>query len=103
DADENRLGERMPARLALDIVAGRGLAQGQVVDRQREQPEVIVVRPVATRRAGSAIPGPMEVVDGLPEALALGLRGDAFRQRGAAGRDVVGCPMMPLAPRSIGI
>ena len=78
-------------------------AQRQTIDRERKQPEVIMMRPMAAWRARTAVAEPLEVVDCLLETLPLGvLSGTRFDHR-MSGRDVVGRPMMPRARGRIGI
>jgi hypothetical protein len=57
----------MCLRLSPDISAGRRFAELQAIDRERKQPEVIVVRPVTAGRAGAAIANATEVIDALLE------------------------------------
>ena len=67
DSDKGRLGNDVLTRLSPDISAGRRFAELQAIDRERKQPEVIVVRPVTAGRAGTAIANATEVIDALLE------------------------------------
>jgi hypothetical protein len=94
---QRRLGNQMLAGLAFDVPACGILAQREVIDREREQPEVIVVRAVAARRARTTITRSVEVVDRLLEAFLVCVPAGAFRKPDVLARDVIGRPMMPGA------
>jgi hypothetical protein len=79
------------------------LPDRQTIDRERKHSEVIMMRSMAARRAGTAVTGPLEVVDGLLETLAFGVPGPTRGERRLPGGDVVGRPMMPGAGGRIGI
>jgi hypothetical protein len=101
DAHERRFGEEMFPRFSLDGRAGRLLSrEGQPVNRQRQQPKIVTVRPVAAGRARAAIADAMEVVDGLSHRRCASLTG-AFGERGLAARNVIDCPVTPNAARRI--
>src|SRR3982751_4266787 len=93
DTDELAFPDRMLLRLAFDLLnlcVGRRL---EVLDVERVELEVVMVRPVALRRAGAAVPGLAEPVDRLaPNRLA--------RPQGAARvGNVVGTPMAEQSAR----
>ncbi len=88
--------------LARDVTTERVLARRQMIDRERKQTELVVVRGVAMWWAWTAIAGPVEV-NRLLENVPFGVLGDALRERPQVGREVVGRPMMAGAKRSIWI
>ena len=55
DADQGCFGDGILARLALDLTTVQRAAERQTVDRQREQPKMIVMRPMAARWAWAAV------------------------------------------------
>ena len=57
----------MAACPAFDLTTGRSAADGKVLDREREQPKMIMMQAVATRRAWAAIAGPLKIIDCLLE------------------------------------
>jgi hypothetical protein len=57
----------MLAGFALNIVTRRVCASWQTINRERQQPEAIVMWPVTAWRAGTAIADPLEVIDHLLE------------------------------------
>jgi hypothetical protein len=63
----------MAACPAFDLTTGRSAADGKVVDREREQPKMIMMQAVATRRAWAAIAGPLKIIDCLLEPKLLGI------------------------------
>jgi hypothetical protein len=63
----------MPARLAFDLTTGWCAADGQVVDREREQSKMIVMQAMATRRAWAAVAAPLKIIDCLLEPELLGI------------------------------
>src|SRR5206468_11669555 len=72
-------------------------AEPQLVDRQREQLELIMVRWIAFGRAGAGVPAATFVVDALSADLLPG--GDRSR----TGGNVEHRPMTESAPRRVGI
>jgi hypothetical protein len=93
----------MPACLAFDFTTGRCAADGQVVDRERAQPKMIMMQAVATRRAWTAVAGPLKIIDCLLEPKLLGIACRALGKHRQGGGDVIGCPVMPGAGRRVGI
>ena len=65
---------------AGDVATGRVLACRQTVDRERKQPEMIVVQAMAVWWAGTTVAGPLEVIGRLLEALLFGVLSGALRE-----------------------
>ena len=86
---------------AFDLTTGRSAADGKVVDREREQPKMIMMQAVATRRAWAAIAGPLKIIDCLLEPKLLGIACRALSKHRHGGGDVIGCPVMPGAGRRV--
>jgi hypothetical protein len=63
--DEACLGNEMLARLSLHVAAVWVFANREAPGGKREQPEVIMMRAMAARRARPAIARPAEIVDSL--------------------------------------
>ncbi len=103
NTDQNRLGERIFARLACDVGARRVHPHRQTVGRQGEQPEMIVMQSMPARRTRPPVPDALEIIDGLHETMVIGVLRGALRQLRLIGCDVVSGPMMPDACRSIRI
>ena len=80
NADESRFGETMLTCFAGDVATGRVRACRQTIDRERKQPEMIMVQAMAVWRTGTAVAGPLEVIDRLLEVLTFGILGDALRE-----------------------
>src|SRR5258707_3966351 len=79
-ANQNRLGKKMPACLALDIPIRRVLTDPQVVGGERKQPEMIVMGSIAPRRAWPAVsPAPIIIV-WLHETLFVAVTCGVFRE-----------------------
>src|SRR5262245_43723234 len=93
----------VPACLVFDLTTGRFAADGQVVDREREHPKMIMMQPMATRRAWAAVAGSLKIIDCLLEPKRLGIACRALGKRRQGGGDVIGCPVMPDAGRRVGI
>ena len=89
----------MLARFSFDPLTRGVVAERQVIDRQRKQPEVISVGTVAMRWAGTTVTWSPEIVGCLLEALLAG----AFGQPYTIGRNVIGRPVMPDPRRSVWI
>ncbi|OWK21934.1 hypothetical protein AJ88_13150 [Mesorhizobium amorphae CCBAU 01583] len=102
-SDENRLGEEVPARFSFDALTRWVVAERQVIDRQRKQPEVIAMWAVAMRWAGTTVTWSPEIVGCLFEALLAGVPGSAFGQLHTIGRNVIGRPVMPDPRRGVEI
>jgi len=96
-ANQNRLGKKMPACLALDIPIRRVLTDPQVVGGERKQPEMIVMGSMAPRRAWPAVARSPKIIECLHEPFFAVVPGGVFRQPCAPGWNVVGGPMMPSA------
>jgi hypothetical protein len=93
----------MLARFSFDPLTRWVVAEWQVIDRQRKQPEVIAVWAVAMRWAGTTVTWSPEIVGCLLEALLAGVLGSAFGQPYTIGRNVIGRPVMPDPRRGVGI
>jgi hypothetical protein len=93
----------MLARFSFDPLTRWVVAERQVIDRQRKQPEVIAVWAVAMRWAGTTITWSPEIVGCLLEALLAGVLAGAFGQPYTIGRNVIGRPVMPDPRRSVWI
>jgi len=96
-ANQNRLGKEMPARLALHIPIRRVLADPQAVGGECKQPEMIVMGSMAPRRAWPAVARSPEIIECLHEPFFAAVPGGVFRQPCALGWNIVGGPMMPSA------
>jgi hypothetical protein len=97
---EDRFGDGGLASLSLDVRAGRIGLCPKVVGREGEQPEVVVMRPMAMGRTRAAIACSPEIVDRLLDILVP--RGTVRKFRNGR-RKVVSRPMVPRAGRCIGI
>jgi hypothetical protein len=73
NSNKGPFGKGMPACLAFDLATGRSAADGQAVDREREQPKMIMMQAVATRRAWAAVAGPLKIIDCLLEPKLLSI------------------------------
>jgi hypothetical protein len=98
--DEDRFRGGGLASLSLDFRAGRIGLCPKMVGREREQPEVVVVRPMAMGRARAAIACSPEIIDRLLDILVLR---STFRKLRNGRRKIVSRPMVPCAGRCIGI
>jgi len=101
--DERSFRKNMFAGFSLNIAARRNFTCDQMIDRKREQSEMIVMRSVAMWWAGAAVAGSLKVVVSLLEAVFFGLLGRALRQCGEVGRNVIGRPVMPCSARRVGV
>lgn len=93
----------MFARLSLDVAARGMRGRRQTIGREREQTEMIMMRPIAARRLWTPLRRPAEIIDRLPQAFPAAEPARAFGERRAAGGKVVSGPMAPSSSRSVGI
>jgi hypothetical protein len=93
----------MLARFSFDRLTRWVVAERQVIDRQRKQPEVIAVSAMAMRWAGTTVTWSPEIVGCLLEALFACVLGSAFGQLYTIGRNVIGRPVMPDPRRGVWI
>ena len=98
--NQDRFGELVLAGLLLDVATGRIGRRPEMFRRKREQPEMIVVGAMATRRAGAAIAWFLKIVGGL---LQSALPRSVLRKLRCGGHNVIGRPVIPCAARCIGI
>ena len=103
NSNKHRFGNGMPACFAFDFTTGRCAADGQMIDRQREQPKLIMVHPVAARRTWTAVAGALKIIDCLLESEFRAIACGALGKRRQARWNVVSCPMMPSAGGRVGI
>src|SRR5262249_10691073 len=103
DANQGCLADGVLARLALDLTTGRRAAERQTIDREREQPKMIMMRPMAARWAWAAVAGPLKIIDGLLKPALFGIACSALGKRCQGRRDVIGCPVMPGVARCVRI
>src|SRR5262249_5704098 len=87
NSNKGVFGNGMPACLAFDLTTGRFAADGQVVDREREYPKMIMMQPMATRRAWAAVAGSLKIIDCLLEPKLLGIACRALGKRRQGGGD----------------
>ena len=62
----------MLARLALNLTTEWRAADGQTIDREREQPKMIMMRPMAARWAWAAVAGSLKIIDRMLKPTLLG-------------------------------
>jgi len=93
----------MLARFSFDRLTRWVVAERQVIDRQRKQPEVIAMSAVAMRWAGTTVTWSPEIVGCLLEALFAGVLASTFGQLYTIGPNVIGRPVMPDPRRSVWI
>src|SRR5208337_4341651 len=93
DADQLSCADGMRFRGGFDIAAGRARPETEPLDIQRVEPEMVVMRSVARRRAWPAIAGTLEVVHRLQRRRAA--RRQLLIERPHVWRDVVDRPVIP--------
>src|SRR5258707_4152888 len=98
--DENCFRDRILARLSLNVRAGRIGLCPKMVRREGEQPEVIMMRPMAMRWTRTAIAHFPKIVDRL---LHFGVLRGVVRKLRCRRRNIVSRPMMPCAGGAHGI
>ena len=67
-----------------------------MVDRKRQQTEVIAMPSMTAGRAGTAVTRSMKVIDRLPESCRAAAIAGAFGQSRLVGPNIVSGPMMPF-------
>src|SRR5260370_29441788 len=78
-ANQNRLGKKMPACLALDIPIRRVLTDPQGVGGERKQPEMIVMGSIAPRRAWPAVARSPKIIECVHEPFFSVVPGGVFQ------------------------
>jgi hypothetical protein len=103
NADEGCFRKDVLTGFALDVGTCWVFSGSQMVDRERKQPEVIMVQSMLMWRAGAAKTALPEVIDRLLEAVLPWPLGGSLRQAGNVSRNVICGPMAPGAAGRIGI
>jgi hypothetical protein len=66
-----------------------------MIDREREQPKMIMMGPMAARWTWTAVAGSLKIIDRLLKPALLGITCSALGECSQSRRDVIGCPVMP--------
>lgn len=98
--DKDRFRDDVLARLSFNVTTRRIGLCGKVLHREGQQPEVIVMRPMAMRWTRAAIAHFAKIVDRL---LQSGVLRGVDCKLCYGWRNIVNCPMMPCTGGSIGI
>ena len=72
-----------------------------MVDRKRQQTEVIAMPSMTPGRAGTPVTRPMKVINGLPESCRAAAMAGAFGKSRLVGLNIVSGPMVPFTCRRI--